>query len=141
MVGEHAAGREAIEHNGPGVVAHLAVDQVAGDLDPFVVGVVFVLGGDLGAPVAGHVDGDEVEARGVQGHAEEEGHLAAVGADAVVEDEADLGGRVGPSVEVEGVSAVRPELFDGGVLGREVQPAGEMGLDVSPGLLVGVGGW
>lgn len=71
--------------------------------------------------VAGHVDDDEFEAGLVERHAEDHGHLAAVGADAVVHYQADFCGGVAPSVEVEEVAAVGPPFFCRCVVGGEME--------------------
>lgn len=107
VVGEHAAGAQAVEGDGSRVVRELVVDEVAAELHPVVVGVGEGRVG-FGLAVARHVQRGNLEAGFVEGPAEDHGHLAGVGADAVEEDEADLRGRVAPAVDVDGVASDLP---------------------------------
>lgn len=71
VVRQHPACAEAIEYDRSGIALQLKIDKVVRDVRSVVVGDWLLAARDLCAAVAGYVDGYELEAGRVQGHAED----------------------------------------------------------------------
>ncbi|ERO61357.1 hypothetical protein P308_09485 [Pseudomonas piscis] len=131
MVGEHAAGAEAVEKDRPRVAAPFMLDELMGQFHP---GVIAHLGawGDPGLAVSRHVDRYRFQPLPRQGQADDGRHLPTIGPDPMEQDDLGRCCRIDEPVQVHLMPTPWPILLLRGIFSVDAIGRGEEGLDVLP---------